>query len=237
MALRRPIGSLITLMALTAGLGIGVASLPAQAQSPIVETRGTIVPAESVHTFEGQAGQVVTITLDSEDFDPVLSLQTSTGEQIAFNDDFGGSLNSRIVAELPADGIYRVVARSYSGNGGDFNLMVRPATEYEVALAKADALTDEDRYSDAIAAYTAAIALDPTQSIGYLSRAQATLGQVYLEQGEMLAGPEDIPAAVLQSVIADFETAADLVEAEGDVNWATSLREQAAFLREIGRTN
>ncbi|QQE64539.1 hypothetical protein GFS31_12200 [Leptolyngbya sp. BL0902] len=211
--------------------------MPAQAQPAIIETGGTIVPAESVHTFEGQAGQVVTITLESEDFDPVLTLQNAAGEEIAFNDDFGGSLNSRIVAELPASGTYRVVARSYSGNGGDFSLTVRLATEFEMALAKADSLTNEGRYSDAIAAYTAAIALDPNQAISYLGRAQATLSQVYMDQGETMEGPEDIPAAARQSMITDFETAADLLEADGDINWAMSLREQAAFLQGGGEGN
>ncbi len=237
MASLRLLGSFVTLMALTTGLGIGVASLPARAQQSIIETGGTIVPAESVHTFEGQAGQTVTIILESEDFDTVLSLQTVTGEEIAFNDDFGGSLNSRIVAELPTSGTYRVVARSYSGNGGDFNLVVRPATEYEVALAKADALSYEERYREAIAAYTAAIAIDPSQAVGYLGRAQATLSQVYLAQGDMIEGPEDIPALARRSVMADFEKAADLVEAEGDVNWANALREQAAFLQNVGEGN
>ena len=237
MASLRPLGSFVTLMALTTGLGIGVTSLPARAQQSIIETGGTIVPAESVHTFEGQAGKTVTIILESEDFDTVLSLQTVTGEEIAFNDDFGGSLNSRIVAELPTSGTYRVVARSYSGNGGDFNLVVRPATEYEVALAKADALSYEERYREAIAAYTAAIAIDPSQAVGYLGRAQATLSQVYLAQGDMIEGPEDIPALARRSVMADFEKAADLVEAEGDVNWANALREQAAFLQNVGEGN
>ncbi|MFH7244838.1 MAG: PPC domain-containing protein [Spirulina sp.] len=237
MALRRPVRSLITLLALASSLGMGLVTAPVKAQESLLETGGTIVPAESIHTFEGQAGQVVTITLESEDFDPVLSLQNSIGEEIAFNDDFGGSLNSRIVAELPADGTYRVVARSYSGNGGDFDLVVRFATEYEVALAEAEALTNAERYTEAIAAYTTAIALAPDQSIGYLGRAQATLGQVYLEQGPAIEGPEDIPAAARQSVVADFEQAADLIEAEGDVEWANSLREQAAFLQGVGGGN
>ncbi|MEB3289297.1 MAG: hypothetical protein VKI82_05245 [Leptolyngbya sp.] len=235
--LLRPIGSLMTLFALTTGLGVGVASLPAQAQPVIIDTEDTIVPAESVHTFEGQAGQTVTIIMESDDFDTVLSLQTATGEEIAFNDDFGGSLNSRIVAEIPADGTYRIVARSYAGNGGNFSLVVRSATDYEVALARAEALNTEERYREAIAAYTAAIALDPQQAIGYLGRAQATLGQVYLEQGGPIEGPEDIPAAARQAVIADFETAADLIEAEGNGEWAAGLREQAAFLLEMGAGN
>lgn len=234
MALLRPIGSFMTLMALTTGLGIGVDSLPARAQQSIIETEGTIVPAESVHTFEGQAGQMVTIILESADFDPVVTLQNAAGEEIAFNDDFGGSLNSRLVAELPANGTYRVVARSYSGGGGDFNLVVRPASEYEVALARADALFHAERYEDAIEAYTDVITIDREQPLGYLGRAQATLSQVYVEQGATIEGPEDIPAAARQSAIDDFEQAADLIEATGDTNWANSLREQASFLQGMG---
>lgn len=245
MALRRSVGSLITLLALTTGLGVGVA-FPGRAASPdlkslmpesILETEGTIVPAEAVYTFEGQAGQVVTITLESDDFDPVLFLQTATGEEIAFNDDYGGTLNSRIVAELPADGTYRVVARSYAGNGGDFNLLVRLATEYESALAKADALADEERYREALDAYAAAIAIDPNQAQAYLGRAQATIGMIYAEQGPMLEGPGDIPASVRQSIITDLEQAATLVEAEGNENWANALREQADFLRDMEEAN
>ncbi len=234
MALRRPVRSLITLLTLASSLGMGLVTAPVEAQESLLETGGTIVPAESAHTFEGQAGQVVTITLESEDFDPVLSLQSSSGEEISFNDDFGGSLNSRIVAELPADGTYRVVARSYSGSGGDFNLIVRLATEYEITLARAESLIGVERYDDAIAAYTEAIELAPDQSLAYLGRAQATLGQVYLEQGATIEGPEDIPEEARQSVVADFEKAADLIEAEGDVEWANSLREQAAFLQGAG---
>lgn len=231
MASLRPISVLTTVLALTLGSGLSLVPSLVRAEEPFLETDGTIVPAEASYTFEGEAGQTVTITLTSEAFDPVLSLRNEAQEEIAFNDDFGGSLNSRIVAELPADGTYQVVARSYSGNGGDFNLVVRLATDYEISLARAESLIGVERYSEAIAAYTDAIALDPDQPLGYLGRAQATLGQVYLEQGTSIEGPEDIPAAARESVIADFEKAADLIEADGDVEWANSLREQASFLR------
>ena len=64
MALRRPVRSLITLLALASSLGMGLVTAPVKAQESLLETGGTIVPAESAHTFEGQAGQVVTITLE-----------------------------------------------------------------------------------------------------------------------------------------------------------------------------
>lgn len=232
MASLRYMRSLITGLALSVSFGV-VGGPAAWAEPPFLNTDGTIVPATATYTFEGQAGQVVTIILTSEDFDPVLSLQDTTEAEIASNDDFGGSLNSRLVVEIPTDGTYRVVARSYSGNGGDFNLMVRLATAYEIALGEAEALANAERYGEAITAYTAAIALDPTQALGYLGRAQATLGQIYLEQGLAIEGPEDIPAPTRQSIIDDFEQAATLIEAEGNSPWANSLREQAAFLQGV----
>src|SRR5690606_25046327 len=43
--------------------------------------------------FDGVAGQIVRITTDAQ-FDSTLSLLDDSGNVIAFNDDFGGSLNS-----------------------------------------------------------------------------------------------------------------------------------------------
>jgi tetratricopeptide (TPR) repeat protein len=89
---------------------------------------------------------------------------------------------------------------------------------------------DED-YPAAIDAYTSAIALDPDQPSAYLGRAEAYLGQVYLEQGTQIQGPEDIPLSTREAIIADFEAAATLIEVSGPQDWADSLREQADFLR------
>jgi tetratricopeptide (TPR) repeat protein len=226
---------MMTVLALTVGTGLAILPSPVRADQPFLETDGTIVPAEQRYTFEGQAGQVVAITLNSTAFDPVLSLQNSAQEEVAFNDDYGAGLNSKLVFELPADDTYTVIARSYSGEGGDFQLVVRLATDSEIALAAAEALLMAEDYSSAIAAYSAILEQDPEQAAAYLGRAQATLGQIYLEQGESLEGPEDIPLAIREAVIADFEKAADILEMdEASASWAASLREQANFLRNPG---
>ncbi|MEA5449754.1 pre-peptidase C-terminal domain-containing protein [Leptolyngbya sp. CCNP1308] len=218
------------------GLLAGPTTLVARADT-VLEEAGTIYPAESTYTFEGTAGQVMTITLASEDFDPVLSL-TGPGEaEIATNDDFGGTLNSTIIVELPEDGTYTVVARSFSGQGGDYDLIVRTSTEFETTYAEAEAFALAEDYPEAIAAYTEAIGIDPDQSSAYLGRAQAILGQVYVEQGDAVEGPEDIPLEARELVIADFEQAATLFEASGSEDWAASLREQAAVLRDIESSN
>ncbi|MGF1517388.1 MAG: pre-peptidase C-terminal domain-containing protein [Nodosilinea sp.] len=226
----------IALPAATLGLLTGPAALSARADT-LLQKAGTIYPAQSLYTFEGTAGQQLTITLDSTDFDPVLRLLGPDEAEIAFNDDFGGSFNSKIIVTLPEDGTYTVVARSFSDQGGDYDLVVRTSTEFETAYAEAEALTLAEDYPAAIEAYTQAIELDPDQSSAYLGRAQAVLGQVYLAQGETIEGPEDIPLEARELVIADFEQAAILFEANGAEDWALSLREQVEALRNLDSAN
>ncbi|WP_155523637.1 pre-peptidase C-terminal domain-containing protein [Nodosilinea nodulosa] len=231
-------GRLLSAGLLTPLTLVGLLAGASSAQTdPVLQETGTIYPAQATYTFDGTTGQSVTITLDSEDFDPVLSLLGPDEAEIATNDDFGGTLNSKIIVELPASGSYTVVAKSFSGQGGDYDLVVRASTEFEMAYAGAEALAMAEDYPGAIAAYTKAIEIDPDQSSAYLGRAQAVLGQVYVEQGDAIQAPEDIPLEARESVIADFEKAADLLEASGSEDWATSLREQIEVLRGAGNSN
>ncbi|MGB3136211.1 MAG: pre-peptidase C-terminal domain-containing protein [Nodosilinea sp.] len=203
----------------------------------VLQEAGTIYPAEDTYTFDGKSGQAITITLDSEDFDPVLSLLSPDQTEIADNDDFGGTLNSKIIINLPQDGAYTVIAKSFSGQGGDYDLVVRTSTEFETTYAEAESLFRAEDYLGAIAAYTQAIEIDPDQSSAYLSRAQAILGQVYVGQGDAIQGPEDIPLEARESVISDFEQAANLLEESGSTDLAESLREQVELLRGASESN
>lgn len=198
---------------------------------PLVEEAGTITPAEAVHRFRGEAGDIVTIILESQDFDPVLSLRNSDQEEMATNDDFGGSLNATIIIKLPATDTYTVVSRSFEGNGGDYRILVRPATDYEVFYAQAEELVANQRYAEAIVDYTKAINLDPEQVPAYLGRIQAHLTQLSSDPSLVINDPVDIPPAVRQVVIADLEKAASLIEVEGSTEWGASLRQQAEVLR------
>jgi tetratricopeptide (TPR) repeat protein len=222
------LGVTAALAALGLCLG-GAVGLPAQAET-FLEESGTILPAEHSYTFEGTAGQSVTITLESDEFDPMVSLFDAAGNEIGFNDDFGGSLNSMLIMTLPEDGVYTVVARSFSSNsGGDYELVVRLSTPFETTLMEAQTLAQEGSFEAAIARYTDAIALDGRQSVAYLGRAEAVLSQVYAEQGDRIEGPEDLPQAVRDAIALDFEKAADLLTDNPDR--ATYLREQAKYLR------
>lgn len=227
----RTLGPLAMVLTLSGGFWIGAASM-ANAQV-ILEEQGTIDPALQEYSFELEADDVVAITLTSEDFDTVLSLLGPDGQEVAFNDDFGGTLNSRIIYAAETAGNYTVLAKSFDGQGGAFDLQVRPATEYEVAYNQAIASAASRDFEGAIAAYTEAIELDDSNPEAYLGRADAYFGQAQAQleaQGMALEEPSDLEPDVREAIVADFREAADLYEAAGDPFTAESLREQIQYI-------
>jgi tetratricopeptide (TPR) repeat protein len=204
--------------------------LPSSAQT-ILQQQGTLEPIQDTYTFEGKAGDAVTIQLASEDFDTFLKLLGPDGVELETNDDYGGTLNSTIVTTLPSAGRYTVVASAFTGAGGDYNITVRPATEYEKVYDRALELMMSEDYADAIEAYTAAIALEPNKPDAYLGRADAYWGQAYLTLGENFTGPDSLSANSRAAIVADYEKAATLLEQDGQTDYAASLREQAQYVR------
>ncbi len=77
----------------------------------------------NVYTFEGKAGERVTIDMTSDEIDPYLILVGPNGREVAQNDDGGGGTNARIVATLPSTGTYMLIANSaQSGEAGKYSL-------------------------------------------------------------------------------------------------------------------
>jgi hypothetical protein len=80
--------------------------------------------------FRGHAGDQMTATLSSPDFDSYLLLAAGAGElssleKLADNDDADGTtVDSRIVFDLPEDGIYTLVVNTYDGGTGAYQLRV-----------------------------------------------------------------------------------------------------------------
>ncbi|MDB9314260.1 trypsin-like peptidase domain-containing protein [Spirulina sp. CS-785/01] len=79
------------------------------------------------YRFEGRAGQSVTLTLESQEFDTYLILLNAQGDKLAENDDVtDGNTNSRLTVNLPRTGVYRVLVNSYQqGERGRYRLTVR----------------------------------------------------------------------------------------------------------------
>jgi hypothetical protein len=116
---------------------------------------------EQVWTFEGSEGDVVTITMISDDFDPLLELYTAAGYEdndapLLVNDDaesFELGTDSQIPGfQLPEDGEYVIVATAFSGDGeyeisleegGDPVLQGQAAIDAAEAIAYGDEVTGE----------------------------------------------------------------------------------------------
>ncbi|MBS9395364.1 MAG: trypsin-like serine protease [Dolichospermum sp. LBC05a] len=120
-----------------------ISTLPAE--EPSVKTisldgqviNGSLNGSPDYYIFSGKAGQTIVIEMDSQKINPFLTLsqviESDAGkkiEKIAENDDKGaGDFNARIVATLPADGIYLIIANSSErGETGNYSLQanVRP---------------------------------------------------------------------------------------------------------------
>jgi|GEM_PF-3277386 len=139
------------------------ATLVVSAPRPILigqPVTGTLpIGGIDVWTFEGRAGQVVTIDLTGGFDTTLLVVSDFTGLSIAYNDDRGdGTLNSLIAAlPLPSDGIYTIQVGSFSSNaaGGDYTL----------SLVAGETLRPMDMTATAIVQTPATSQLDVTSII------------------------------------------------------------------------
>lgn len=101
------------------------------ANSSLIPGKSSALPSDGSlyeeHTFEGRAGQSVTITLESRDFDTYVALFNPDGKLLAENDDISRSnTNSALTFTLPASGRYIVVVNAYKkGERGRYTLTVR----------------------------------------------------------------------------------------------------------------
>ncbi len=102
---------------------------------------GNISPRDDRDTyyFNGTRGRVVSIQMnkDGGDLDTYLELWNSSGSRIAVNDDGGSGRNSWLVHELPANGTYRIVARSWNlASSGAYQISLGAATADNLARGK-----------------------------------------------------------------------------------------------------
>ena len=102
--------------------------------------KSSVLPEDNsffdLYSFEGKAGQQITIEMKSEEIDPYLILLGPNQRGIAQDDDGAGSKNARITVRLPADGTYTLVANSYEASeSGAYTLEVKAsATEPSRAI-------------------------------------------------------------------------------------------------------
>jgi hypothetical protein len=78
------------------------------------------------YPMQGQAGESLTIHLESDDFDAFVALVDSNGKTVGENDDISQeNSNSELKVTLPEDGVYNVIVNTYDEKGtGDYVLKV-----------------------------------------------------------------------------------------------------------------
>ncbi|MBR8828853.1 MAG: pre-peptidase C-terminal domain-containing protein [Gomphosphaeria aponina SAG 52.96 = DSM 107014] len=107
------------------------AAAPLLLEKGILENDDLAMPVDESrydsYLFEGTAGQTITITLESKDFDTYLAVVDSQNKIIAEHDDINQeNSNSLLTVTFLADGVYYIIVNSYEPNGrGEYSLTVR----------------------------------------------------------------------------------------------------------------
>jgi len=98
------------------------------------------------YTFEGNAGDVVTISMTADEdssLDTYLELLGPDGMLVSENDDGGEGLNSLIVGQpLPEDGVYTIQATRWGGTG-TFVLTIESVELNQISIANNQTVTSE----------------------------------------------------------------------------------------------
>lgn len=114
----------------------------AQEALTIGETvEGSLDENMATYTFSASAQQVFVFTLNSEEFDPYLQIESTDGDVLGSDDDSAGMLNARLVFVAPEAGDFNLVVRSYSGEAS--GAYVLTSTDDVLQLAFGEAVTVE----------------------------------------------------------------------------------------------
>lgn len=94
--------------------------------------------------YEMKAGTIYQIDLESKKFDTILFIKNPAGKAVAFDDDGGEGLNSRLLFVAPEAGTFKLGVTSYQGKGaGPFTLTIRkkqPSFQVSGQLTEKDPL-------------------------------------------------------------------------------------------------
>ncbi|MEI7684696.1 MAG: PPC domain-containing protein, partial [Planctomycetota bacterium] len=97
---------------------------------PLDPVRKQLAKSYAVELGEG----LYTVKLSSGDFDAFLRIVDAQGNELANDDDSGGNLDARIFFVPPAKGVYRIIATSFQGGAGAFQLDIQPSSEFGRAV-------------------------------------------------------------------------------------------------------
>ncbi len=98
------------------------------------------------YTFEGRAGQRISITMDSDQLNSYLLLYGPNQEDLGQDDDSGDGHNARLDVTLPVNGSYLLLANSYSASEqGQYKLSINTQANNGYLLSETGVLTPQDK--------------------------------------------------------------------------------------------
>lgn len=134
------------------------------------------------YRFRGRANDRIVLTMQSSAFDPHLHLallRAPSVRLVGSDDDGGEGINARLVATLPEDGEYLVVASALSATGsstaGRYTLGIAPCDSACAAFSDAPATRTAASYSAAIRAPRREVTTGEVME-GILAEGDSTLG-------------------------------------------------------------
>jgi len=109
---------------------------PSTSSQTLLEKNGVLGPSSRVFagdgtrfdafTFNGRAGQVVQIEVNSSDFHPYLLLFAPNREMIKENNGLPSRKQAKMIIQLPITGTYRTIVNTFERNGrGKYNLTIK----------------------------------------------------------------------------------------------------------------
>lgn len=106
----------------TAEMPVSIDGILAEADPPDKKSKG---PSKTF-AFKLLKSKSYIVDLASDDFDSFLRIEDAGGKELAWDDDMGDGLNSRLRLVPSKDGVYKIVASSLDGKAGKFQLKIRP---------------------------------------------------------------------------------------------------------------
>ena len=94
-------------------------------EEPATGDLGSDGAVAGVWGFAGSAGDVVSVTAGSDDFDPVVELLSPGGERLARDDDSGPGTDARLLAVLPETGLYVVRVTASDEKFGSYEMTLQ----------------------------------------------------------------------------------------------------------------
>ncbi len=191
----------------------------------------------NIHTFEGKAGEQLTIDLVSEKFNTYLMLLDSEANKIAEDDDSGSQQNAKIIVTLPQTGTYIIaVTSNQAGKLGEYVLSWSEATAKDVALVEAENLNQQairlyqqEKYNEAISLAEQALAIRQEEledNHPDLAESFNILAEIYKKQGRYA----EAESYYQQALKIDQQ-----IYGDDHPNVATDLNNLAELYREQGR--